>query len=105
MCDLRGKQKKWIFANSSTWRGGHHAVLKCWKGPCTKTTNRKTFDSGTGSSWHTPRLIRAPALFVPGWPVLGTKGKGKQLVSKDQAMILCAGHLAISRHLLHASYI
>ncbi len=47
--------KKWIFSKCSTWRGDHHALLKGRKGPCTKTTKRKTFDSkarlSPGTTW------------------------------------------------------
>ncbi len=45
------------------WRGGHNALLKCRLGPCTKTTNKKTFDSENGSSLGTPHLTGLE------WPV------------------------------------
>ena len=46
-----------ICAKHSTNRGCHHALLRCRKGPCTKTTNRKTLDSGMRWGPRTPGLI------------------------------------------------
>ncbi len=47
------------YSKCSTTRGGHHTVLKCRKGTCTKTTKKKTFDSQARSSPYTPRLSEA----------------------------------------------
>ena len=47
---------KSIYAKRSTNRGCHHALLRCRKGPCTKTTNKKTLDSGTRWGPRTPGL-------------------------------------------------
>ena len=48
---------KSIYAKCSTNRGCHHALLRCRKGPCTKTTIKKTLDSGTRWGPRTPGLL------------------------------------------------
>ena len=42
--------RKSIYAKRSTNRGCHHALLRCRKGPCTKTTNKKLWTLERGEA-------------------------------------------------------
>ena len=54
--NIRGVECHFFYQEGNHQRGAsvNHAVLKCRKGTCTKTTKKKTFDYEARSSPHTP---------------------------------------------------